>query len=139
MRGVLTHEEFMQEWEEELRKTLPRGKCSDTRFQALARWLHAYNDRSPQDWIDQLTQEDNQEMTFGEPDRALIVEIGEREYGKRSKDNFFIKDGISDVEAICKALEWLKCQDSRQWCDGVEHLAGWIAALARDKQIGGIQ
>jgi len=136
--SVLSHDMFMQEWDEELRKLLPQGRCHDGRFQALARWLHTHSEMAPQKWIDQLTSIGEYEMAFGQPDKALITAIGEKEYGKRNKDNFFIKDKKGDVEAICKALEWLKDQDKRQWRGGIERLAGWIATLARDKQNGGM-
>lgn len=135
---ILSPEMLMQEWEEELNNRLPHGRCQDARFQALVRWLHIHSDMSPQDWIDQLASIGNCEMAFGQPNKALIAAIGEKEYGKRNKDNFFTTDGKGDVEAICKALEWLKDQDSRQWRGGIERLAEWIAALARDKQNGGM-
>jgi CRISPR-associated protein Csx10 len=139
LSNVLSPDMFMQEWDEELRKTLPQVRCRDARFQALVRRMHANSDISPQKWIDQLASLGDNEMAFGQPDKDLIAAIGEKEYGKRSKDNFFIKDGKGDVEAICIALEWLKVQDSKQWRGGIERLAEWIAAMATEKQNGGMQ
>jgi len=137
--NILSPDMFMQEWDEELTKLLPQGRCQDARFQALARWLHANSDMSPKKWIGQLASLNDCKMAFGQPDEALIAAIGENEYGKKNKDNFFVKDGKGDVEAICIALEWLKEQDSRQWRGGIERLAEWIAAMATDKQNGGMQ
>ena len=137
--NILSPDMFMQEWDEELRKLLPQGRCHDVRFQALARWLHTHSDMSPLKWIGQLASLNDCEMAFGQPDKALIAAIGEKEYGKSNKDNFFVKDGKVDVEAICVALEWLNDQEPRQWRGGVERLAEWIAALASNKQNGGMQ
>ena len=137
--SVLSPDRFMQEWDEKLREFLPQGRCSDARFQALARWLHTNSEMSPQEWIAQLSSIGDYEVAFGQPDNTLIAAIGENEYGKRNKNNFFVKDGKSDVEAICRALEWLKDRDSIHWRGGVERLAGWIAALARDKQNEGME
>lgn len=130
---------FMEEWEDKLDVLLPQERRLDAPFQTLARWMHTQGDASPQDWIDQFSSLGDFEIAFGQPDKALIAAIGENEYGKRSKDNFFIKDGKSSIEAICIALEWLNKQDSRQWRGGIERLAEWVAALASDKQNGGMQ
>jgi len=121
---------FMTHWEEELEEKLP--KKLDPRFGALARWLYAHRDESPETLLNQLN-------AVGEPDQTLIDAIGgESEYGSRSKDNFFAQEGKAGIQAICKALEYLK-EDQQNWSRGVAVLADQLAARAGDKVKGGAQ
>ncbi len=122
---------FMNRWEEKLEEYLPPRKQLDLRFAALARWLHAHRDESPENLLRHLG-------AIGQPDSALIGAIGGAdEYGARSKANFFQTDGKPTVEAIGKALKWLQKEDSTNWPRGIERLADWLAALAEKK--GGAQ
>jgi CRISPR-associated protein Csx10 len=126
-----TKDTFITHWEKELEETLP--KKLDPRFGALARWLYAHRDESPETLLNQLN-------AVGEPDQTLIDAIGgESEYGSRSKDNFFAQEGKAGIQAICKALEYLKEKDQQNWSRGVAVLADQLAARAGDKVKGGAQ
>ncbi|HQE92104.1 MAG TPA: RAMP superfamily CRISPR-associated protein [Anaerolineae bacterium] len=131
MRLVKPHKDtFMEHWEKELGK-LPEKL--DPRFTAVARWLHTHRDQTPETLLVQLG-------ALGQPDAAMIETIGgEKEYGERSKDNFFAKEGAKSIQAIRQALEHLKEKENPQnWPRGIERLADWVAVLATDKK-GGAQ
>jgi hypothetical protein len=129
----------MEEWEEKLGVLLPQERRLNAPFQALARWIHAHSDIPPQELIDQFNSMTDPEKAIGQPDKALIAAIGEAEYGARNKKNAFVEKGKGDIGAILKAMEYLKKKDPRQWRDGIERLAEWIALMARDEQKGGMQ
>jgi len=119
----------MENWEEELKK-LP--KKLDPRFAVVARWLHTHSDQTPETLLGQLS-------AIGQPDQVLIEAIGGKpEYGDRSKDNFFAKEGAKGIQAIRQALEHLKKEEPQNWPRGIERLADWLAALTGDKK-GGAQ
>lgn len=147
LSGGLGRDRFMDRWEEELEKhrsVLLRikrqyeerfGSC----FGALARWLHACNDVPPEELVVRLASMGDPEKAFGQPHKALVAAIGEREYGQRGKDNFYTKEAKDGIEVICKALEYLKEEeDTWHWRSGIQRLAEWIAELAGEKE-GGVQ
>jgi CRISPR-associated protein Csx10 len=138
--GRQSPDRFMEEWEDKLGALLPQKQVSDAPFQALARWLHTHSDKPIQELIDHLTSMiDPEKAFFGQPDKALIDEIGEIEYGKRKKKNPFIEKGKDNIGAIIKALEFLKKEDPECWRSGIERLAEWIALASIDEKKGGIQ
>jgi len=117
---------FMAPWEKELEEKLTKKLAP--RFAALARWLYAHRDESPEVLLNQLN-------AIGKPDQTLIDAIGgESEYGSRSKDNFFVQEGKAGIRAICEALEYLKKEDRQDWPRGIAVLADHLAALAGDKE-----
>jgi len=125
---------FVQPWEEELEKHLPKKRRLDPRFAALARWLHTRNYESPETLLGQLG-------AIGQPDSDLIEAVGgQNEYGQRSKANFFQTDGKKGIEAISKTLKHLhEKEEGQNWSRGIERLAEWLAALAGDEKQGGAQ
>ncbi|MBW2065329.1 MAG: hypothetical protein JRJ03_10410, partial [Deltaproteobacteria bacterium] len=120
---------FIALWEEVLQK-LPEQL--DRRFAALARWLYAHRDESPEALLSEMN-------ALGQPDQALIGAIGgEPEYGSRSKDNFFAKEGARGTQAVREALEYLKKEAPKDWLRGITTLADCISARAGEKK-GGAQ
>lgn len=130
---------FMEEWDDKLGVLLPQERHLEAPFHALARWMHIHNETPPQEMINQLAlMNDPEKAFFGQPDKNLIMAIGEAEYGERNKKNPLIEKGKGDIGVILKALEYLKNKDPIQWRCGIDHLAERIAVMARDKQKGGI-
>jgi len=137
---------FMECWEDELEKHRPvlmkikrqYNKQFDKCFGALARWLYMYSDAPCEEIIERLAAIDVPEKAFGQPDEALVAAIGEQEYGQREKENFFTKAGKEGVNAIRKALEYLRKEEDAYHQRGIERLAEWITMLVREKK-GGAQ
>jgi hypothetical protein len=61
-------------------------------------------------------------------------QTGKQEYGERSKDNFFTKEGKDGIEAILKTLEYLKKEDPLHRRGGIRRLSEWIAGLVREEE-----
>jgi hypothetical protein len=136
----------MEHFEKELERL---AKRLDPRFAALARWLHTHQGISPADLLTLFKAEfdTNGKNTrldlqgfLGEPDDALIELIGTEEYGSRSKENFFAKEGREGgkdgIKAICEVLQWLEGEEAQNHARGIERLANWLAALAGHQQGG---
>jgi len=122
-------DQFVIRWEEELEEKLPKKRL-DPRFAALARWLYAHRNESPDALLKQLS-------TVGQPDQALIAAIGgESEYGSRSKDNFFAQEGKEGLQAVREALKHLKEENQPDWPRGIAVLADHLAARATDQKGG---
>lgn len=125
---------FVRRWEEKLAGL--SGK-RDSRFLALARWLYAHRDESPAALKEKLAALAGLEQAFRQPDRVLIEAIGgPSEFGVRSKENFFARDGAPTVKSVCELLESLEGEDRSNWPRGIELLADWLAALADDRKGG---
>lgn len=134
-------DKFMERWEKKLADVLPARL--DARFAALARWLHAHSDQSPQEILSFLNAKFDDEgkgfhleRVFGEPDERLIEEvIGQQEYGARSKSNFFSedKDGKAVMLKICALLQELGKDETHQR-EGIQRLAGYLSAAATEKE-----
>lgn len=118
---------FITQWEEKLEELLP--DTLDSRFATVARWLHVNKHRSPEELCNLLKE-------LGQPKGSLVSAIGEEEYGDRSKPNFFLKEGEKAIETILNTLKELKDKNQQDWARGVDHLANWLATLARDKKSG---
>ena len=132
--GSARERQFIQSWKRVL-DDRNLGKCRDSRFAAVARYLSAQADASPQDLMAQLDK-------LGAPDQDLIEAIGIDEYGCHSKDNFFkqegAKGGKAGMEVIRQALAELAKEESAYWSHGVQLLAERVAAESqREKQEGG--
>lgn len=140
-RSRISPDRVMEEWEDQLDKFLSKKKFSGASFQALARWLHTHSNKSINELINTLSSfaADPAKASFGQPDRVLIDEIGEVDYGKRDKKNFFIDKGKEEIKAIIKALEYLKKEDPKYWRRCIERLAEWIELASIDERKGGIQ
>lgn len=125
---------FMAQWEEKVEELLPATRLLDSRFATVARWISVNRDKSPEELSSLLNK-------LGQPEDSLVSAIGEEEYGDRSKPNFFRKEGKETVTAILKALEQLKEEYPQDWARGIDHLANWLATLARNKKSkeGGIR
>jgi CRISPR-associated protein Csx10 len=132
----------MKLWEEELDKNRSvllkikkqHGKRFNSCFGALARWLYLSGDHPLEEVIVQLLSMSDQEQGFGKPNEALVAAIGKQEYGERSKDNFFTKEGKDGIEAILKTLEYLKKEDPLHRRGGIRRLSEWIAGLVREEE-----
>ena len=103
--------------------------CRDSRFTALARWMYACSESDPDELL-QIIDE------LGKPNDALIEIIGKNEYGDRSKENFFTKEGQEGLELVKKLLCTLKTENPAFWRVGVKMLAGRIEAAVDSKKGG---
>jgi len=103
--------------------------CKDQRFTALARWMYACSESHPDDLLQKIDK-------LGKPDDALIKIIGENEYGDRSKENFFEKEGREELELVKKILCALKTENLAFWRVGVKMLAGRIESAVDSKKGG---
>jgi CRISPR-associated protein Csx10 len=121
--------QFVRNWEKRLKEDFTFTRCHDQRFASVARMLHIHADESPKDLLDRLDK-------VGEPDTTLIEAINE--YGCRSKDNFFKKEGPGGgkdgIETIKKALNRLMQQEDTLWLLGIQMLAERIAAAVDSKK-----
>jgi len=117
---------FVENWEEKLNALLPQKLNSH--FITVARWLQTHSTQPPQTLAEDIKE-------LGSPDKNLIKAIGgKREYGERSKDNFFQNDGRKSLQKICETLMSLAQEDANNHQRGVEQLADTIAALAHDEK-----
>jgi CRISPR-associated protein Csx10 len=127
-RPVNKRRQFIQRWEARLEQDSDFARCRDQRFASVARTLHTHADDSPQDLLDRLDK-------FGEPDTTLIDTIDE--YGCRSKDNFFKKEGQDGgkegMEVIKRALNSLIQEDKALWPLGIQILAKRVAAAVESE------
>jgi len=124
---------FIIDWDKRLAEfTDDREKklgdlCKDSRFTALARWIHSYSENDPDELLQKIGN-------LGEPDDALIEMIGKNEYGDRSKENFFTKEGREGLELVRKLLRAIKTENPAFWRVGMKMLAGRIEAAADSKK-----
>ncbi|GAW27545.1 RAMP superfamily CRISPR-associated protein [Carboxydocella sp. ULO1] len=139
-------ETFMECWEDELEKhrdvllgiKQQHEQKFNKYFGTIARWLYTHSDVSCEELIERLTAMDVHEKAFGQPDEALVEVIGEKEYGQRAKENYFINAGKEGIKTIREALEYLSKEDAYLHRCGVERLAEWLTMLVREEK-GGVQ
>jgi CRISPR-associated protein Csx10 len=123
---------FIQKWKRALNER-NLDKCRDSRFVAVARYLSTHADEKYEALIAQLDK-------FGAPDPLSpddpVIEAvgGKDEYGSRSKDNFFQKEGKAGMDVVRQALVELAKEEPACWILGVRLLAERIATAAQDKE-----
>jgi CRISPR-associated protein Csx10 len=102
-----------------------------TAFSALAGWLYAQRSASPETIIRRMVTED----VYGAPSWSLKETIGgQQEYGARSKDSFFLKDGTKGRE-IAQLLQVLNDEyPSHFWPVGIAMVADQIASAIAEKR-----
>jgi hypothetical protein len=116
-----------RQWAETLDKQ-PWDKCSDTRFTAVARWLHANRHTSPAELAGRLT-------TLGQPDETLKEEVI-RCYGDRSKENK-LQAQRGGIKLVGDRLSELANKSESFWPLGIEMLAERVAGAVELQKKGG--
>ncbi|MGC8950159.1 RAMP superfamily CRISPR-associated protein [Chloroflexus sp.] len=121
---------FTREWEEKLEAKAKSFACfNDGRFETIARLLHISQHTSVDAIKQDLQRSGNAENILG------------KSLSGRDKPNFFTADGKSGMDVIDKLLDVLVDklrqhkldQHPQAWRIGLQMLAAWIAAPARQK------
>ncbi len=112
-------------------------KCKDSRFMAVARWLHHHIDTPPAELAQRIRSPQDAPHTWrpGEPDQQLIEVITQDEYGDRTKENKLTADHNTGLQLIADILG--KLAENRNyepyWPLGVQMLAERVAASVEKK------